>query len=416
MARIISFVLHQYSSFRRRHVFLYVWILMGYQYLKQKPKPWKAHVRTVPYMYIHRLLRLTPSLVVFFFFIITVFRLMGTGPMWNEYTNIVIDSCKEYWWSYMLYIQNYYNWDDMCMVPTWYIAADMQMFILSPLIAIPVAVALSNSSRFKATMKRLFVLNVFFTLLPLTIKLAVPEYKNTYDTHSRLINYFLGFMLATFMRTRQDRPFLYMVKSKHIDRTNLILWIIVLCGMLATVIGFQYIILEDDATNTNIYHSFMRPAWCIGLSWIVYSSHHGYGGFVSWLLCRPTFQVLGKLTYSMYLLHSMVLVYFICTVRTQYYFSDYNAFYMFCGHYVVTVIVSFFWTLAFESPVLIIEKLMFGGGKKKREDKTGIENDNNVNIVNNVNSDNNVNIDNNVNKELEPNGRVESENKRYVAC
>ncbi|KAJ8018167.1 Nose resistant to fluoxetine protein 6 [Holothuria leucospilota] len=42
--------------------------------------------------------------------------------------------CAEYWWTTMLFINNIYpNMTDLCMKWTWYLANDMQFFIVSPL-------------------------------------------------------------------------------------------------------------------------------------------------------------------------------------------------------------------------------------------------------------------------------------------
>lgn len=59
-------------------------------------------------MYIHRYLRLTPILAVVTVISMTLFKQIGSGPMWNLFINNSIN-CDKYWWSSLLYIQNYYN-------------------------------------------------------------------------------------------------------------------------------------------------------------------------------------------------------------------------------------------------------------------------------------------------------------------
>ncbi|GFU11044.1 hypothetical protein NPIL_624611 [Nephila pilipes] len=65
----------------------------------------------------------------------TLFSYTGSGPLWPTFdTN---PRCKENWWMNLVYINNFQSINDQCMVWTWYIAADMQLFILSPLFIIP---------------------------------------------------------------------------------------------------------------------------------------------------------------------------------------------------------------------------------------------------------------------------------------
>ncbi|CAH1987781.1 unnamed protein product [Acanthoscelides obtectus] len=51
--------------------------------------------------------------------------------------------------------------------------------------------------------------------------------------------------------------------------------------MLATCICYQAVEMQDYYVNKTVFYSLMRPAWCIGLSWIVYASYHGYGDFLN---------------------------------------------------------------------------------------------------------------------------------------
>ncbi|KAJ8953088.1 hypothetical protein NQ318_013430 [Aromia moschata] len=341
--------------------------LLTYQYLKQKPKPFIKHLVTVPQMYLHRYLRLTPALLMMYLVAVSLFKHMGNGPIY-PLTESLAAPCRKYWWAFFLYIQNYYNYDDLCMTQTWYLSADMQMFLLSPLIIIPIAVQLPRRLGYTLSLVELLILNLFCIAIPMAIKLVYRDYTNDYDTHSRLIDYFVGVMLALFMRVKHEKRFLYMVDTKHISLANLIIWIVIILGLLAVILCYQEIEMNHGYVDKTIFQSLMRPAWCVGLSWIVYSCYHGYGGVVNWILCRPIFQIWGRLTYCIYLLHGLVTAHYILTIRNRWYFSDYNAFYQFCGYYVVSSVLAVVWTLAFESPFITVEKFIFGGGGKRKHE------------------------------------------------
>lgn len=56
--------------------------------------------------------RLTPALAVIVLFNATLYRHMGNGPLWGMVESDV-DNCRDYWWSALLYIQNYVNPEKM---------------------------------------------------------------------------------------------------------------------------------------------------------------------------------------------------------------------------------------------------------------------------------------------------------------
>lgn len=63
--------------------------------------------------------RLTPALGVLYFVQLTLVRRVTSGPM---YTYLVEDltnpTCKENWWSFFLYIQNYVNRSNLVSLQT----------------------------------------------------------------------------------------------------------------------------------------------------------------------------------------------------------------------------------------------------------------------------------------------------------
>lgn len=78
-------------------------------------------------------------------FAAALYPYIGTGPDWN-YIELVSKSSRKYWWTTLLYIQNYYvprRENDLLTNPstsiaeTWYLACDMQMFWISPLFIYP---------------------------------------------------------------------------------------------------------------------------------------------------------------------------------------------------------------------------------------------------------------------------------------
>lgn len=105
---------------------------------------------------------------------------------------------------------------------------------------------------------------------------------------------------------------------------NLAIWIVVLVGMGTIVFTGNDILNNFERIKNAAYITLHRPAWSIGICWIVYASVKGRGGIVGWFLSLPAFQVLARLTYSMYIVHVVILMIQIGRLRSPPYLSDYD--------------------------------------------------------------------------------------------
>lgn len=102
------------------------------------------------------------------------------------------------------------------------------------------------------------------------------------------------------------------------------MWIVVF-----SVIVFLFLYQnEADHNHTRIKSTFFfplqRPLWALCLCWISYACLSGNGGFINIFLSLPSFQVMGKVTYSTYLVHFLILTLDLASARDSPYFSDYN--------------------------------------------------------------------------------------------
>lgn len=137
---------------------------------------------------------------------------------------------------------------------------------------------------------------------------------------------------------------------------------------MATVIFANYPLQQTDSKHTpleyGLYDAFSRVGWAIALSYIIFACVHGSGGPVNWFLSHPLWQPLSRLCYSIYIVHYPVILFVMGTTKTSIYFSELTAYHTFIGNFVLTVLVSIVASLAFESPILILEKILFGSRKR----------------------------------------------------
>lgn len=86
-------------------------------------------------MYLHRYIRLTPVIAICMLFYVSLYRHLGSGPLWDSYTS-AYQLCDKSWWGTLLFVQNYVFPGEMCFGHTWYLAVDTQLYVISPIILI----------------------------------------------------------------------------------------------------------------------------------------------------------------------------------------------------------------------------------------------------------------------------------------
>lgn len=141
---------------------------------------------------------------------------------------------------------------------------------------------------------------------------------------------------------------------------------------MVAVIFVNYPLWQTNTNNTptplvyGLYGALSRVIWSVALCYIIFACVHLSGGPVNWFLSHPLWQPLSRLCYAIYLLHFLAILIFMASMKTTPYFTEVSAFHAFIGFYVITVFVSIVATLAFESPIIIIEKQIFGPRSKSK--------------------------------------------------
>ncbi|XP_075983443.1 nose resistant to fluoxetine protein 6-like [Anticarsia gemmatalis] len=128
---------------------------------------------------INRIIRISPSYFVTVWFAASWYERLGSGPMWTPLVGAEAQVCRRKWWTHLLYLNNVLYADDKCLIQTWYLAADTQLYALCLILtltlmrwrraAIAVLVALLAGS-----MGLLFALAYQWRLVP-TLMMHRPE-------------------------------------------------------------------------------------------------------------------------------------------------------------------------------------------------------------------------------------------------
>ena len=62
---------------------------------------------------------------------------LSHGPLWSSFSAYFAPFCINNGWTNVLYLNNLVANNQQCVGHTWYLACDMQMFVLSPLVILP---------------------------------------------------------------------------------------------------------------------------------------------------------------------------------------------------------------------------------------------------------------------------------------
>lgn len=316
--------------------------------------------------YFHRFWRLTPPYMLVLFVDVALVRYFGDGPLWPE-GGFEFDFCEDTWWTNLLYINNLVKTDKSCFGWAWYLANDMQFFVLSPLMLVP----LYYSGIIGNIMCLVFLTGTFIasgvisTVYDLPVSSFIPS-EHYFDYYyikpwTRMGPYIVGIMAGYF---------LYRSKLRYnINKIlNLVGWAVATALACAILYGLYEPIRGNETLSTEVsalYNSVHRSIWGACVCWVIFSCANGSGGFVNTLLSWKGFVPLSRLTYCAYLVHPLVQYVVYSSQRTLIRMSNVTMVTYFLAFLVMAYAIAFVVSLSFESPMMGLEKAIFKRGKKK---------------------------------------------------
>ncbi|XP_045192779.2 nose resistant to fluoxetine protein 6-like [Mercenaria mercenaria] len=340
--------------------------LVAYLTLRELQKVGGAKKLNWFMFYFHRFWRLTPPYMLIILVGTILYRYIGNGALKPDGDNPFMENCRDNWWTNLLYINNFAKTDKMCMGWTWYLANDMQMYILSPLIFLPLFYNIIAGGVVSA----IFMIGTIIATAVIShehqypVQSASPYAPTKQDGHyndlmyipfyTRMGPYIVG-LITGFV--------LYKCKCKfRIPKViNLGCW--VLCVLMTTAVIYGpytkddgHIMSTDDSTA---YYTLFRTVWGIAVCWVIFACATGNGGWINDILSWSPYVPLGRLTYCAYLLHPLVMMMFYENRMQPVYFTDYDTVYYFLGNLVLSYGAAFVISLFFESPMMGLEKAIF---------------------------------------------------------
>ncbi|XP_012280074.1 nose resistant to fluoxetine protein 6 [Orussus abietinus] len=314
---------------------------------------------------VQRYMRLTPAYLFVILFYMTIFERLDSGPAWNYYVTRNSEACRQYWWQNLLYINNYASHNYKCMLQSWYLSADMQLFLAAPFLVYPLWRWRFFGKLLSAFLMVLSVLSQFLTVylyeLPGTY---VPSVRNSVlneychrvymATHNRSSPYIIGIFLGSILYGSKN---VTMSKLKVIFGWTLSLATMYTCiygAMEITSVGHTYNVWESA-----IYGGFHRFVWACAVAWLIYACHTGYGGAIDRFLSCTLFRYSGRLSYSVYLTHLALLLYHVGVLQIPRQLHMYITIREFTGDFVFIFFTSLVLYLCVELPFFNLTRHAF---------------------------------------------------------
>ncbi|GBM27687.1 Nose resistant to fluoxetine protein 6 [Araneus ventricosus] len=340
--------------------------LVGYVYFQAAAKtdgkiPWL-------YFYIHRYIRLTPVYMLVLAFYTTVSPFLGSGPLWPEYT--VIQGCKDSWWWNLLYFNNFQTQANQCMGWSWYLADDMQFYIISPLFLI----TLYRWPKIGYSLLGLFFCITFTANFAITYEYDliagmanIIEYAKDIQTYeakltdfstmiyikpyTRVGAYLVGLLLAYIIYKR---------KQNNSGKLNTItLWIgWLLASGIALACQFGLYHQKLSTVETSFYNALNHIGFSLSLAWVIFVCVIGQGDAVNSILSWKALIPLSRLTYCAYLVHPIVQITYFVSIKRLIEFNHINAIMLNVGTLFISYAAALVTSLLLESPVIRLERLL----------------------------------------------------------
>ncbi|XP_071944609.1 O-acyltransferase like protein-like [Antedon mediterranea] len=382
MAMNFSFMVIMNGTFSVDSFFVLSGLLITYLTLKHLHK--SDGKMNWAMFYFHRFWRLTPFYMVVLAMHANLFAHIAKGQGFNELMQQEHENCANYWWTNLLYINNLYPFpgsiNRQCIGWCWYLANDMQFFIISPFIIYLL------HRRWKFGMSAICSLCLasfgatayIATYWGLVVQGGANGQKN-YNNRTQelppgnddliygkpycripayLVGMVVGFCLFKVHTKKYKLPMIFALLG----------WCAAIATGMAVIYGLWGTFKYEKQLNQGVavfYTTVSRFAWSAAVGWVAFACSTGYGGYVNTLLSWKLWGPLGRMSYGAYLVHPDIVMTNIYIMKTSFHYTIPNLSYFFMSMVVLSYAYGFLMSLLVEGPFMGMEKVIFG--KKKKE-------------------------------------------------
>ncbi|XP_036330636.1 nose resistant to fluoxetine protein 6-like [Rhagoletis pomonella] len=309
----------------------------------------------------HRYLRLGPLYLV----------MMGTVDLFYAYIADVSvyhiserfdEKCTQFWWRNLLFIQNLYSHNDMCLNWTWSLACEMQYFVLATILLFTYT---KNPRLVKGFTMAIFAGTIAWSYsIGLDSKFQL-SFDSVFATGTeiymssfvRILPYVVGAATAWYLLERNSQIELSETKEKC-------MW------NLAILVFFTciYSTIKRDMSVLSAVSLFIfgRFFFSLSICWMIVGSATGRGIWWSRILEAKVFQHINRVSYGIYLINPFVIAFFFSLTNASTHADPLMLCVLTSGFVVIVYLASVVFSLAFEMPYCNWSSLMPKGGLKQK--------------------------------------------------
>ncbi|XP_050518259.1 nose resistant to fluoxetine protein 6-like [Diabrotica virgifera virgifera] len=346
----------------------------------------KLTLNDLAMIFVYRYLRLIPPLAVVLLFKITWWRHIGSGPNWNRMVGQEYLYCRKNMWTDLLFLNNIIDPENMCEVTAWYITLDTQYYILILLLLWYIKkhekyMLHIIGGLLSTTLLITFYINYINKLEAFNIPRAETVYnmKNLrgnphfHKQHCSLVGNTCGPLLGVIFgyiiyKTRNVEMF----KQKKTMWKILFYFFFLVPGLSIIIIPGWYIFVlkpEYDPFVASFITVIGRPIFILSIGFGIYGCLHGIGGISEHVLKWPPVYILGRLSYSVYLVHFTIIMSRAAMARSPTYISEMQIAYHLLGDVAASFLVALLVTLFFEMPISAFKQYLLPELSKDTEEK-----------------------------------------------
>ncbi|KAJ8705922.1 hypothetical protein PYW07_010699 [Mythimna separata] len=268
---------------------------------------------------INRYFRLTASFSVVIFYVASASMYTGDGPVWQKFAGREQRACADNWWLGLLMLNNYVNSENICLLVSWYIPCDYQLAVMGTMLYL---IWQKNKTVGK-------VVTTVTCILALLVPGLVTYYKqlpgmilhhdlekildfrkndvflDTYiRSHNRAGPYLIGMAMGYIISVYKPTNYRNVIAEKNL----------ILPFSLAIIVAYKVVTeplswatLEYDHLSSALYAVLSRNLWALCTCVTIGIVEYGDIAFIRKFTCWHGFTILSRLTYGIYLTHSVIL-------------------------------------------------------------------------------------------------------------
>ena len=317
--------------------------------------------------YIHRLLRVVPTLFGCHLLILSFPRNLMSGPIWRETTERFRKNCINNWWRELTFTQNLCI--DSCLVTSWIVGPDLEFFTVSfvliflyhwrPKVAHLVLIAfIFLGIVLEALYRQVNGYRPLFDLESYDLERSRNEFGLLVNPINYISSYSIGIFLGIILHEK------WKVSKSDMKWFPFVYW-----STTLSIIAMTYIIpnswktREPSNIEKVIYGCSFRTLVAISFAAIIYWVFTFKDSFLNLLNFR-VLAILSQLNFSYFMSHLLITYLDIASLRQPLEYSIWSFIVRTTYVFVLGVILGFVMYILFEAPFIQLSIYLFSGKSK----------------------------------------------------